>query len=137
MEESVKYYIHYENVKGVRELISLIRAAISKNSQIVKNHTSLYHLPPKIDLIFTDTSVQIVYSKSSISSYNEECKDFSFLFDYDDFEDSQMFGRTIKQVLRSGILATRFPNIPPQDLDFVYDFGEDTLKVSICNPLPF
>jgi hypothetical protein len=48
-----------------------------------------------------------------------------------------MFGRTIKQVLRSGILGTNFPNVPTDDLSFSYDFGEDTLKVSICNPLPF
>jgi hypothetical protein len=137
MEESVKYYIHYENVKGVSEFVSLIRAAISKNSQIVKNHTSLYHLQPKIDLNFTDSSVQITYSKSSISSLNDECKGITFLFDYDDFENSQMFGRTIKQVLRSGILGTNFPNVPTDDLSFSYDFGEDTLKVSICNPLPF
>jgi hypothetical protein len=137
MEESVKYYIHYENVKGIRELVSLIRAAISKNSQIVKNHTSLYHLPPKIDLNFTDSSVQITYSKSSISSFNSECKGITFLFDYDDFEDSEIFGRTIKQVLRSGVLSTNFPNVPTDDLSFSYDFGEETLKVSICNPLPF
>ncbi len=137
MEESVKYFIHYENVKDVREFVSLIRAAISKNIQIVKNHISLYHLPPKIDLNFTDSSVQISYSKSSISSFNDECKGITFLFDYDDFENSQMFGRTIKQVLRSGILGTNFPNVPTDDLSFSYDFGEDTLKVSICNPLPF
>jgi hypothetical protein len=137
MSNSITHYLHYKNIPDVRDFISEIRAAISKDNPIVKNQMSLYHFPPKIDLNFNDSNLQVIYSKGTLTSENEPCKDFSFLFDYEDFKDSEMLGRTIKQVLRSGILGINFPNIPTLELDFKYEFGADNMKVSVCHNLPF
>jgi hypothetical protein len=136
-KEQIIYYLHYSNIPDIKDFIKEIRAAVSKENQIVRNQMSLYHLPPLIELNFTDTSLEIKYSKGNIPTGNETCKDVSFAFDYEDFEDSEIFGRTVKQVLRSGVLSINFPNIPISDLNFNYEFGETELKVSVCNPLPF
>jgi hypothetical protein len=136
-KEQITFPIFYDKHPFVNDFVEEIRAAISKENQIVKNQMALYHLPPKIELVFTDTNLEIRYSKGSIPIGAEPCKDVSFGFDYEDFENSELFGRTIKQVLRSGILGINFPNIPSQDLDFNYEFGKDSLKVSVCHHLPF
>jgi len=136
MKNSITYYIHYVNAPDVREFIDLIRAATSEESQIVKNQISLYSIKPYIVLNFTDTNVEVIYYKGSIGN-DTPCKDVSFGLDYDDFETSELFGRTIKDVLEGGLINLHFPNTPKYVLEYDYDIGEDTLKVGICHPLPF
>ena len=78
----------------------------------------------------------VIYYKGSIGN-DEPCKNVSFGLDYDDFETSEMFGRTIKDVLEGGLLNLHFPDSPRSVLEYDYDIGEDTLKIGICHPLPF
>jgi hypothetical protein len=137
MKNTTTYYIHYQNVPDVRELIKLIREATSEENQIVRNQLSLYNLKPNISLHFTDENLQIIYSKGSIGTNTNTCKDVSVSLDYDDFESSELFGRTIRDLLDGGLLSLHFPNSPRSVLEFNYDFGENTLKIGICHPLPF
>jgi GDPmannose 4,6-dehydratase len=50
---------------------------------------------------------------------------------------SEMFGKTIMDVLEGGLLNLHFPDSPRSVLEYDYDIGEDTLKIGICHPLPF
>lgn len=136
MKNSITYYIHYKNVPDVREFIKEIRAAMSDENQIVQNQLSLYSVKPYIVLNFTDTNVEVKYYKGTIGN-DTPCNDIKFGLDYDDFETSEMFGRTIKDVLEGGLLNLHFPNSPKSVLEYDYDIGEDTLKIGICHPLPF
>ena len=136
MKNSITYYIHYKNVPDVREFIKEIRAAMSDENQIVQNQLSLYSVKPYIVLNFTDTNVEVIYYKGTIGN-DTPCNDIKFGLDYDDFETSEMFGRTIKDVLEGGLLNLHFPNSPKSVLEYDYDIGEDTLKIGICHPLPF
>lgn len=136
MKNSITYYIHYKNVPDVRDFINEIRAAVSDENQIVQNQLSLYSVKPYIVLNFTDTNVEVKYYKGHIGN-DTPCNDVSFGLDYRDFETSEMFGRTIKDVLDGGLLNLHFPNSPKSVLEYDYDIGENTLKISICHPLPF
>jgi hypothetical protein len=136
MKNSITYYIHYKNVPDVRDFINEIRAATSDENQIVQNQLSLYSVKPYIVLNFTDINVEVIYYKGSIGN-DEPCNDVKFGLDYDDFETSEMFGRTIMDVLEGGLLNLHFPDSPRSVLEYDYDIGEDTLKVGICHPLPF
>lgn len=137
MSTEIINYVFYKDYPDVRDFISELRAASSKNNQIVKNQISLYNFPPDVEFNFTDNGVEVVYKKGNLSSSGEECTDLSFLIEYDDFKNSELFGRTIRQVLRSGVLNLNFPKIPIQELDYNYDFGEDSVKISVCHLLPF
>ena len=137
MSTEIINYVFYKDYPDVRDFISELRAASSKNNQIVKNQISLYNFPPDVEFNFTDNGAEVVYKKGNLSSSGEECTDLSFLIEYDDFKNSELFGRTIRQVLRSGVLNLNFPKIPIQELDYNYDFGEDSVKISVCHLLPF